>query len=100
MKRVEPSDLDAPSYATFLIHNIQTEYEHNISQQIYITQDCWEIVMKAKNSIITQIRQTSIGGEVKTGAELRTFLLTELTQTESASAVAISFIKEELKRVF
>ena len=56
--------------------------------------------MKAKNSIITQIRQTSIGGEVKTGDELRTFLLTELTQTESASAVAISFIKEELKRVF
>lgn len=100
MMRVEPNDLDAPNYATFLIHNIQTEYEHNIAQQIYITQDSWEIVMKAKNSIITQIRQTSINGEVKTGNELRTFLLTELTQTESASAVAISFIKEELKRVF
>ncbi|NHM01400.1 DUF7935 family protein [Flavobacterium difficile] len=100
MMRVEPNDLDATNYATFLIHNIQTEYEHNIAQQIYITQDSWEIVMKAKNSIITQIRQTSINGEVKTGNELRTFLLTELTQTESASAVAISFIKEELKRVF
>ena len=100
MMRVEPNGLDAPNYATFLIHNIQTEYEHNIAQQIYVTQDCWEIIMKAKNSIITQIRQTSINGEVKTGDELRTFLLTELTQTESASAVAISFVKEELKRVF
>ena len=38
--------------------------------------------------------------EVKSGEELRTKLLQELTQTESASAVAIGFIKEELKRVF
>jgi hypothetical protein len=37
---------------------------------------------------------------VASGEELRTKLLQELTQTESASAVAISFIKEELKRVF
>lgn len=100
MMRVEPNGLDAPNYATFLIHNIQTEYEHNIAQQIYVSQESWDIVLKAKNSIIAQIRQTSVNGEVKTGEELRTFLLTELTQTESASAVAISFIKEELKRVF
>lgn len=100
MMRVEPSGLDAPSYATFLIHNIQTEYEHNIAQQIYLSQDCWEIVMKAKNNIISQLRNTSITGEVQTGEELRTKVLQELTQTESASAVAISFIKEELKRVF
>lgn len=98
LMRVEPNGLDAPSYATFLIHNIQTEYEHNLAQQIYLTQDCWEIVMKAKNSIISQIRTFST--EVKTGDELRTSLLQELTQTESASAVAISYIKEELKRVF
>ena len=55
------------------------------------------IILKAKNSIITQIRRFSIEGEVKTGEELRTKLLQELTQTESASSVAIGFIKEELK---
>ncbi|SEP58136.1 DUF7935 family protein [Flavobacterium urocaniciphilum] len=100
MMRVEPSGLDAPSYATLLIHNIQTEYEHNIAQQIYLTQESWEIVMKAKNNIISQLRNTSISGEIKSGDELRTKVLQELTQSESASAVAISFIKEELKRVF
>jgi hypothetical protein len=100
MMRVEPSSLDAQNYATLLIHTIQTEYEHNIAQQIYFTHESWEIILKAKNSIITQIRRFSIEGEVKSGEELRTKLLQELTQTESASAVAISFIKEELKRVF
>lgn len=100
MMRVEPNTLDPQSYATLLVHTIQTEYEHNIAQQIYFTQESWEIILKAKNSIITQIRRFSIEGEVKSGEELRTKLLLELTQTESASAVAISFIKEELKRVF
>jgi hypothetical protein len=100
MMRVEPNSLDAQNYATLLIHTIQTEYEHNIAQQIYFTHESWEIILKAKNSIITQIRTFSIEGEVKSGEELRTKLLQELTQTESASAVAISFIKEELKRVF
>jgi hypothetical protein len=100
MMRVEPNSLDAQNYATLLIHTIQTEYEHNIAQQIYFTHESWEIILKAKNSIITQIRRFSIEGEVVSGEELRTKLLQELTQTESASAVAISFIKEELKRVF
>jgi hypothetical protein len=100
MMRVEPNSLDPQSYATLLVHTIQTEYEHNIAQQIYFTQESWEIILKAKNSIITQIRRFSIEGEVVSGEELRTKLLQELTQTESASAVAISFIKEELKRVF
>jgi paraquat-inducible protein B len=100
MMRVEPNSLDPQSYATLLVHTIQTEYEHNIAQQIYFTQESWEIILKAKNSIITQIRRFSIEGEVASGEELRTKLLQELTQTESASAVAISFIKEELKRVF
>lgn len=100
MMRVEPNSLDPQSYATLLVHTIQTEYEHNIAQQIYFTQESWEIILKAKNSIITQIRRFSIEGEVYSGEELRTKLLQELTQTESASAVAISFIKEELKRVF
>jgi hypothetical protein len=100
MMRVEPNSLDAQNYATLLIHTIQTEYEHNIAQQIYFTHESWEIILKAKNSIITQIRRFSIEEEVASGEELRTKLLQELTQTESASAVAISFIKEELKRVF
>ena len=100
MMRVEPNSLDPQSYATLLVHTIQTEYEHNIAQQIYFTQESWEIILKAKNSIITQIRRFSIEGEVTSGEELRTKLLQELTQTESASAVAICFIKEELKRIF
>ena len=56
--------------------------------------------MKTKNSIVAQLRTVSIGGEVQTGEELRNKFLLDASQSESLSAIAISFIKEELKRVF
>jgi hypothetical protein len=98
--RVEPTSLDAPSYATLLIHNILTEYEHNLTQQIYVTADCWDFIAKAKNSTIAQIRNASVNSNLKTGEDLRLHVLNEISTTESASAVAISYIKEELKKVF
>ena len=109
LDRISPANLtlrtlqvtnNARTQQSLLVKTVREEFEHNIAQQIYFTQESWEIILKAKNSIITQIRRFSIEGEVASGEELRTKLLQELTQTESASAVAISFIKEELKRVF
>jgi hypothetical protein len=99
MMRVEPGTLDAPSYASLLIHSIQTEFEHNLTQQIYMSHDCWEIIMKTKNSIVAQLRTISVGGEVQTGEELRNKILLDASQSESLTAVAISYIKEEIKRV-
>lgn len=58
--RVQPNELDPQSYATLLVHAIQTEYEHNITQQIYISNEGWETILKARNGIITLIRNKSI----------------------------------------
>lgn len=99
MMRIEPNGLDAPSYGTLLIYQIQNEMEHNLAQQIYVTPDCWEVIMKAKNGIVTQIRSFSIDNNIPSGELMRNSILTELTHTESSSAIAIAFIKEELKKL-
>ncbi len=98
--RIEPNDMNAPSYATLLIHNINTEYEHNLSQQIYLTNESWEAILKAKNGIISQLRSFSTEENILKATEMRTKLLEDFTRQESLSNVAISYIKEELKRVF
>ena len=98
--RVAPISKSKDDYATLLSHHIQTEFEHNLTQQIYLTGECWEVIMKTKNSIVAQLRTVSIGGEVQTGEELRNKFLIDASQSESLSGVAISFIKEELKHVF
>lgn len=98
--RVQPNGLDAQNYATLLIHNIQTEYEHNITQQVYITNESWEMVLKAKNSIMTLIRTKSVTEGITSAEDMRKAILEEISTEEVATDIAISFIKEELKRVF
>ena len=98
--RVSPPNTNKADYATLLVHTIQTEFEHNLTQQVYLTANTWDIVNKAKNSTIQIIRQKSLLEEVTTAEKLREAILIELTETESPSNIAISYLKEELKTVF
>ena len=98
--RVSPPNTSKEDYATFLIHTIQTEFEHNLTQQIYLTSTSWDIVNKAKNSTIQLIRKKSIEQEVTSAEKLREAILIEMTETEAPSAIAISYLKEDLKTIF
>lgn len=98
--RVAPTSKSKEDYATLLTHNIQTEYEHNLTQQIYLTAETWNIILKAKNSTVQMIRKNAIREDIIDADKLREAIMFELTETESPSNIAISFLKEELKSVF
>lgn len=98
--RVAPPNTSKMDYATFLIHSIQTEFEHNLTQQVYLTSNTWDIINKAKNSTVQMIRQKSLEEEIPSAEKLREAILIELTENEAPSNIAISYLKEELKTVF
>ena len=98
--RVAPISKSKEDYATLLTHNIQTEYEHNLTQQIYLTAETWDIILKAKNSTVQMIRKNANREDIVDADKLREAIMLELTEVESPSSIAISFLKEELKRVF
>lgn len=98
--RVSPLNEDKVDYASLLIQNIQSEFEHNATQQIYVTSDTWEIIVKAKNSTIQNIRLTSLQTDIENATKLREAILVNLTKSEAPSAIAISYIKEDLKSIF
>ena len=98
--RVAPISKSKEDYATLLTHNIQTEYEHNLTQQIYLTAETWNMILKAKNSTVQMIRKNAIREDILDADKLREAIMLELTEVESPSSIAISFLKEELKRVF
>lgn len=97
--RIAPPTEDKNDYATLLIHAIQTEFEHNLTQQIYISNECWDVINKSKTTTVQLIRKTSLNTEIATASQLREAVLKELTEMEAPTSVAISFIKEELKSV-
>jgi hypothetical protein len=95
--RVAPLGDDKMDYQNLLIHHIEQEYEHNLTQQIYITDECWTMIVTAKNTVIQIIRKTAMTTNVANAEQLREQLLSNILETESASTVALSYLKNEVK---
>jgi len=95
--RVQATSEDAESYASLLIANIEQEFEHNLAQQIYISNECWDYIKTAKNATITIIRKAAAKEDIKTADELREIVLRSLIDKQPPTDAALSYIKKEVK---
>ncbi len=93
--RVAPLTQDKSAYENQLIKSIETEFDHNLSQQIYMTDECWNIIKAAKNATVQMIRKAAMS-ETETADKLREDILTETMEKASPSATALAFVKKEL----
>lgn len=94
--RVHPTSSNKESYENLLIATIEQEFEHNLSQQIYVTDDCWSIITAAKNATIQLIRKAAMLEKTDTANKLREVVLTETMEKRPPSSAALSFIKKEV----
>lgn len=94
--RVTPLSEDKNDYEALLLHSIEKEFEHNLSQQIYVSDKCWSIIIAAKNATIQLIRKASLLEKTDTANKLREVILTEMMERQAPSDTALSFIKEEV----
>lgn len=95
--RVKQIGTDTNSYLQLLTANIEQEFEHNMVQQIYISDNTWTAILAAKTAITKKLKQTA---EVSKNAnELRENILIDYSKATSPSDTAISFIKSEVKKL-
>jgi hypothetical protein len=97
--RVAPLNNDKADYQNLLIHHIDQEYEHNLTQQIYITDECWTMILTAKNTIIQTIRKTTLDGSVTNADQLREKILSNMLDGNSATQLALTYLKTEVTDV-
>ncbi|MDI1317473.1 hypothetical protein [Flavobacterium sp.] len=97
--RVAPINDDKVAYQNLLIQHIEQEYEHNITQQVYVTDDLWTMLLTAKNTIIQNIRKTTLDASVTNADQLREKILSNLLDGQSASSLALSFLKSEVSEI-
>ena len=95
--RVKPTSEDADMYANLLIASIEQEFEHNLAQQIYVSNDCWDYVKTAKNATITLIRKAADKDDVHNTDELRQLILKSMMDKQAPTDAALSYIKKEVK---
>ncbi len=94
--RVAPTSANKDAYETLLIATIEQEFEHNLSQQIYMSDECWSIINAAKNATIQLIRKAGMLEKTDTANKLREVVLTEMMEKYPPSHAALSFIKKEV----
>jgi len=97
--RVAPLSDDKNDYERLLIQHIEQEYEHNLTQQVYVSDECWTIIITAKNTIIQNIMQTNLSEKVDSAQKLRETILNDLLESQSPSTIALSFLKNEVKGI-
>lgn len=97
--RVSPLNSDKKDYERLLIQHIEQEYEHNLTQQIYVSDECWTIIITAKNTTIQNIMKTNMSDKVGSADKLRETILNDLLDSQSPSTIALSFLKNEVKGI-
>ena len=98
--RVKPYSDDLQKYESLLIQNIDNEYEHNLSQQIYVSPECWSLITVAKNATIQVLRQSGMNKKVDNPEKLRAFLLNHFMDEETPSHKALLLLKKEVSELF
>ncbi len=93
--RVAPKSADKAAYENLLIRNIENEFEHNLSQQIYMSDQCWNVIKAAKSATIQAIRKAGMS-ESDSADKLREDILNETMDKQSPSATALAFVKKEI----
>ena len=94
--RLSPLSSDKNDYENYVIAQIEQEFEHNLSQQIYMSDECWTIIVTAKNATIQMIRKANMSERVDSADKLREVILSDLMEKATPSSAALSFLKNEV----
>lgn len=98
--RVKPFSDEIEKYESLLIKNIEQEFEHNVTQQIYVTPECWNLINAAKNATIHVIRQASMHEKDQNADAMREYILRNFMEEITPSQKALAYIKKEVSELF
>ncbi len=102
MLRLRTEDMQAGALRYAMLMAIQQEYEHNITQQVYVSSQLWEIISIAKNDTINLISGIAETVDSKANAkELSTALINTLNERNDVPLnMALQAIKKEAGLLF
>jgi hypothetical protein len=85
-----------------LLAAIRAEFEHNLTQQLYVSRESWEMVKNARTNLVNIINEAAKSIEPDSPSlKLSQTILEEMIEKEASPVdVAIDFIKKEIKGLF
>ena len=102
LERSDYTALTAGQLKNALIQMIKSEYDYNISQQLYVSPAAWDALMNLKEQQIFIINQIStLLSEKASGRELASKMMELLTHDENASLqpIVASLLRKEARQL-
>ena len=111
LERIEPSGLlvrnnmpgmSASQFQSALVQAVRSEFDHNLSQQLYVSAKAWELVRNAREETIKRINTAAMKLNTEaTSADLASMiLLDDMDATQSAVKNALNLLKSEARLNF
>ncbi|MCD4769725.1 MAG: hypothetical protein K8R35_06110 [Bacteroidales bacterium] len=99
--RTNKAGLTTKELQAAILSSIRSEFDHNLSQQIYITPQAWEVLKNAKTNTIKIVNTSAEKIPPNaTGSDFSKYLLEALMEIDKEpSRVAIDFLKSEVARM-
>ena len=100
--RVHKPGMSAKLLQADLIRTIQQEFDHNLTQQVYISSSGWDTVKKAKDESVKIINLAGAQMEASaTAADLGQKIFEIMMKFEHApTQIAIQILKKEIRQLF
>lgn len=98
--RVKPFSDAIDDYERLLSQTIEQEYDHNLTQQIYVSPECWNLINGAKNATIHAIRKATMQDKDGDVDKYRQHIIENFMEEVTPSAKALIYIKKEVSELF
>lgn len=100
VSRVRPYSDSVPEYVRLLTDHIEQEYEYNLSQQVYISDQAWKMVRQARRQTQELIVHVVKDGKPENVPEAQQLLIVYAAEHTLPSEKALDFIKSEVRNEF
>ena len=99
--RISTPGVSASQLHSGLLSGVRNEFEHNLSQQIYMSPQAWEVVRNARSNTIKLINsEFEKMPENASGMDFSKQLLSAVMELEKEpTRIAIDFVKAEVARM-
>ena len=101
--RVNKNGMSARQLHQELVAAVKTEYEHNLSQQIYLSSGAWELVKTSKEEIIQLVNISSSKVPSDANSSELAMMILNITANlgkKLPNDVAIDYLKKEIAQIF
>lgn len=100
--RINQPGLTAREFHKLLLDEIRNEYNHNVSQQVYIGEESWSLIKSAKEDLILEINEAAQSVHHESSSIDLAKKIFEISLNKNVDPVghALLELKKEIQRTF